>query len=133
MRRGQRVYCSQRGVRGGCGRTFSLFRAEVLPRHTITGALLWPWLVRLLAGFSLKATTERQRLPFALETGYRVHRRLRRGLDRVRTVLCRAQGPPASRQSDPLLQTVEHLQAVFRDDACPVAAFQRQFQCPFLG
>jgi hypothetical protein len=108
-------------------------RAEVLPRHTITGPLLWPWLVRLLAGLSLKAAAEQLRLPFALETLYRVGRRLRRGLDRLRPVLCHVQSPPASRQSDPLLQTVEHLQAVFPADACPLAAFQLRFQQPWLG
>ena len=110
-----------------------MFRAEVLPRHTITGPLLWPWLVRLLAGLSLKAAAEKLRLPFALETFYRLRRRLRRELARLRTALCRAQSPPTSRQSDPLLQTVEHLQAVFPEDACPVAAFQLRFQQPWFG
>jgi hypothetical protein len=107
--------------------------AEVLPRHTITGPLLWPWLVRLLAGLSLKAAAEQLRLPFALETVYRLYRRLRRGLARLRTVLCSAVSPPPSCQSDPLLQTVEHLQAAFPADACPLAAFQLRFQQPWLG
>lgn len=99
----------------------------------MTAALLWPWLIRLLAGLSLKATVEKLRLPFALETFYRLRRRLRRELARLRTALCRAQSPSTSRQSDPLLQTVEHLQAVFPDDACPVAAFQLRFQQPWFG
>ena len=72
--RGQRVFCSNRGRRGGCGRTFSLMLAEVLPRHTFTASLLWKWLAELLAGLSLKAATERLRLPFALESMYRLRR-----------------------------------------------------------
>ena len=32
--RGQRVWCSNRGQRGGCGRTVSLFLAVMLPRHS---------------------------------------------------------------------------------------------------
>lgn len=131
--RGQRVFCSNRGQRGGCGKTFSLVLAEVLPRHTLTAARVWPWLVEVLAGLSLKAAAEKLRLPFALETLYRLRRRLRRGLDRVRTRLCREQSPPASGQTDPWLQTVEHLRAVFPDSACPPAAFQLRFQHPFLG
>jgi hypothetical protein len=32
--RGQRAFCSDRGQRGGCGRTVSLFLAVMLPRHS---------------------------------------------------------------------------------------------------
>jgi hypothetical protein len=131
--RGQRVFCSNRGQRGGCGRTLSIFLAEVLPRHTVSAVLLWRWLTAVLTGASLKAATESVRLPFALETLYRLRRALRRGLDRVRTRLCREQSPPASAHADPLLQTVEHLQAVFARSECPPAAFQRRFQAPLLG
>jgi hypothetical protein len=64
--RGQRVFCSNRGSRGGCGRTFSFFLAEILPRHTFTASWLWQWLIQWLAGASLKAAVEKLRLPFAL-------------------------------------------------------------------
>jgi hypothetical protein len=75
------VFCSNRGQRGGCGRTFAFFLAEVLPRHTFTAVLLWQWLVKLLAALSLKAVAEKLRLPFALETLYRLRRKLRQWLD----------------------------------------------------
>lgn len=32
IQRGQRVWCCDRGQRGGCGRTFAIFLADVLPR-----------------------------------------------------------------------------------------------------
>jgi hypothetical protein len=131
--RGQRVFCSNRGSRGGCGRTFSIFLAEVLPRHTFTACWLWNWLIQWLAGASLKAAVEKLRLPFAIETVYRLRRRLRRRLDSLRTLLCREQKPPPGTQSDPLLQTAEHLRAVFSDGACPPAQFQLHFQHPLLG
>ena len=127
------MFCSNRGQRGGCGKTFSVVLAEVLPRHTLTASLVWRWLVKVLAGLSFKAAAEKLRLPFALETVYRLRRRLRHGLHKVRTRLCREQSPPASAHTDPLLQTVEHLRAVFPDRECPLAAFQLHFQCPFLG
>ena len=40
IQRGQRVWCSNRGQRGGCGRSFSLFLAGVLPRHCQCGLVL---------------------------------------------------------------------------------------------
>ena len=131
--RGQRVFCSNRGQREGCGRTFALFLAEILPRHTVTASLVWPWLVKLLAGLSFKAATEKLRLPFALETMYRLRRKWQRGLDAVRTQLCRQKAPPQSTQTEPWLQTVEHLQLVFPGGACPPADYQLEFQQPFLG
>jgi hypothetical protein len=133
LSRGQRVFCSNRGQRGGCGRTFSIVPAEVLPRHTITASMAWRWLVQLLAGLSLKSAVESLRLPLALETFYRLRRALRRKLDLIRPRLFEQQAPPVSSQSDPLLQTVEHLQAVFPGAECALAAFQLRFQHPFLG
>ncbi|GEM_PF-1075012 len=130
--RGQRVFCSNRGQRGGCGRTFSCLLADVLPRHTFTAARFWGWLVELLAGLSLKAAAEKLRLPFALETVYRLHRRWQHHLDQIRTRLCRQQLPPVSTQTDPGLQTVEHLRLVFPGGAA-LADFQVHFQQPLLG
>jgi hypothetical protein len=131
--RGQRVFCSNRGRRGGCGKTFSIFLADMLPRHTLTATLVWGWLAQRLAGFSAKAAAEKAGLPFALETVYHLRRKLRRNLARLRTLLCRGQSPPSSAQADPVLQTVEHLQIVFPRNECPPAAFQLGFQLPFLG
>jgi hypothetical protein len=131
--RGQRVFCSNRGKRGGCGRTFSLLLADVLPRHTFTASRVWSWLVELLAGLSVKAAAEKLRLPFALESVYRLGRKLRQQLTHWRTRLCREQPPPASGWTDPLLQTVEHFQCVFAGEVCPPAAFQLRFQQSFVG
>jgi hypothetical protein len=131
--RGQRVFCSNRGQRGGCGRTFAFFLADILPRHTLTTSLVWRWLVKLLAGLSSKASVEQLRLPFALETAYRLRRKLQYRLDSLRTRLCRKLAPPQSAHADPLLQTVEHLQSVFPCSPCPPTDFQLHFQHPFLG
>ncbi len=69
------MFCSNRGQRGGCGRTFSIFLAEVLPRHTVRAALLWKLLSQLLAETGIKAAVESLRLPFALETLYHLLQR----------------------------------------------------------
>lgn len=131
--RGQRVFCSNRGQRGGCGRTFSVFLAEVLPRHSVTASWLWRLLQRLLQGGSTKAAVEALALPFSLEALYHLLQRLHGRLLELRCVLCRHAPAPDSSQSDPRLQTVEHLQRVFPQAACALSAFQLRFQEPFLG
>src|SRR5205814_10572874 len=82
--RGQRVFCSNRGRRGGCGGSFSIFLAEVLPRHTVRAMLLWKLLSQLLTEAGIKAVSETLRLPFALEILYNLLHRLRRRLDALR-------------------------------------------------
>jgi hypothetical protein len=131
--RGQRVFGSNRGQRGGGGRTCSLVLADGLPRHPMTASLLGQWLVEVRAGFSFKAAAAKRRLPFALETVCRLRRSLRPGLDQLRTRLCREQSPPASAHADPLLPTVEHLRRVFSGGGCPPADFQLHFQLPVPG
>lgn len=91
-------------------------------------------LIALLAGAAIKTAAEASGTPFALETFYRLVKRLRRRLDIVRTCLHREQPAPASAQSDALAQTTEHLLAVFAQAATgAVAAFQLRFQRPLLG
>jgi hypothetical protein len=110
-----------------------LFLADILPRHTLRASLVWPWLVQVLAGLSRKAAAEKLRLPFALETIYRLGRRLHRRVEVWRTRLYREESPAASTHSDPLRQTLEHLRAVLAGSPCPPADFQLRFQQPFLG
>jgi hypothetical protein len=105
----------------------------VLPRHSVTASLLARLCVAVLTGAALKSAAEALRTPFALETFYRLIRRLRRRLDAVRAGLCRQQPPPPSSHTDPLLHTVEHLQALFGGATNVVAGFQLGFQRPLLG
>ena len=127
------MFCSDRGRRSGCGKTFPLFLSGVLPRHTFNAALLWALLLKLLAGMAIKAAAETLALPFSLEAVYGIVRRCRRRLDLMRSCLCRKQPAPASGRTDPLLHTLEHLQQAFLQEACALAACQWQFQEPLLG
>lgn len=127
--RGQRAFCSNRGQRKGCGRTFPIFLANILPRHSVTAAIFWQILLGLIAGASLKSVASG--IPFALETLYGITRRLRRRLDAVRTFLCREQTPPYSAHCDPLIQTVEHFATLFPGSA--LEEFQLHFQSPLMG
>jgi hypothetical protein len=131
--RGQRVFCSNRGQRGGCGRTFSIFLADSLPRHSVRATLLWKLLCALLAGASIRASAKSLRLPFALETLYHILGRLRLRLDVLRSLLSEKQKPPESEDTDPLFQTLRHLQALFPATACPLLEFQMVFARPLMG
>ncbi len=127
------MFCSNRGQRGGCGKTFSVFLAEVLPRHTVRAPGLWSLLEELLSGSSIKSAWERLRLSLALESFYHFLSRLRLRLDAVRCRLCRRQKAPESCQANPVLQSVEHLQSVFKGALCPVSQFQVVFQEALMG
>lgn len=131
--RGQRVFCCNRGLRRGCGATFSIFLADVLPRHTFTATLLWKLLCQMLRADSIRAAADAAAPSFRMETVYHLLGRLRQRLDAVRSRLCLRQAAPASLQLDPLLQTVEHLKAVFSSRSCSVTEFQLSFLQPFLG
>ena len=131
--RGQRAFCSNRGHRTGCGRTFPILLAFVLPRHTFNARLLWKALAAWLAGVSLKAAWEAAQLALALDTFYHLLQRLRRRLDLVRTALCVLQAAPPSAARDPLVQTLEHVRCVCRTPASPLEAFQLRWQRPLLG
>jgi len=65
LRRGQRVFCSNRGQRGGFGRTFSIYFAAILPRHTVSATMLWKLLGRLLAGVSTKSAAQSYACPLS--------------------------------------------------------------------
>ncbi|MBC8010674.1 MAG: hypothetical protein H7067_11330 [Burkholderiales bacterium] len=132
--RGQRVHCSACGTRGGCGRTFPIYLADVLPRHSVPGALLTLLLVGLLAGTSVHAAAAAQPLlgPFSLLTFYRLAARLGRQNDHLRVLLSGVSTPPPCAHADPLRETIAHLRAVFAAAADLVAAFQLRFQVPLL-
>ena len=132
LRRGHRVYCANRGGREGCGRTFPILLADVLPRHTFSASLLWSVLEGLLGRLSIRAAWKSAGKPLALETTYHLIQRLRGHLAGVRTALSRLIPPPASAQRDPLLQTLAHLRAAFPADPCPVETFQQRLQRPLL-
>lgn len=133
VNRGQRVFCSNRGRRNGCGRTFPVFFASVLPRHTFTAPLLWKSLRGWLTGSSIKASWESSGAPLSLDTFYHLLQRLRRKLDALRTALHALAPAPGGTTRDPLRQTLEHLRAVFATDPCPPERFQLRIQRPMMN
>ncbi|RKY40532.1 MAG: hypothetical protein DRP85_08385 [Candidatus Makaraimicrobium thalassicum] len=135
--RGWRVFCSNRGRRGGCGRTFSIHRSNVLRRRSFRAPQLREFLKALFRGQSRHAAGVAGWLePLRPRSVYPIWQALQRNLPRLRSLLCRRSPPPDSRQSDPILgpvaQISKHLSCAFPKAACPISAFQAHFQEPFL-
>jgi len=131
--RGQRAWCSNRGRRGGCGRTMLIVFARLLPRHSVNATMLGQLLKRLCAGDSIQSAWEQCRMPVHLQSVYHLLQRFRERLDAVRVALLSHCAPPTSVHTEALRQTAEHLRCVFPESTNPVEAFQYAFQTPIMG
>ena len=132
VRRGWRLFCSNRNRRQGCGRTYCVLLAQFMPRRMVDSLRLWRLLQGIRQGLSIKAAWEKIPSPFCLETGYRLRATFARSQTFIRSLLLRAGALPKFTSAEPALQVIEHLRAVFPRSACPVADFQLRFQTAFL-
>jgi hypothetical protein len=133
VRRGWRIFCSDRNLRKGCGRTYSVLLAKFIFRHMVNTQWLWQLLQCLRQGMSVKAAWEKIAAPFTLETGYRLRQAFTRSQTFIRSMLLRAGAPPKLNVAEPEWQLIDHLRAAFPGSACPVADFQVRFQAAFFS
>ena len=134
-RRGQRVFCCNRGQRSGCGGSFQILFSHVIPRHTFNAPLLWA-VMKLLAitgSLSIKAAWENGGSPLTLDGLYHFLQRWRLRLTVLRSALCQIVVSPAGRHADPLKHTIEHFQAAFSPDKNALSGFQIRFQASAAG
>ena len=133
LERGQRIFCSNRGNRKGCGRSFSVLEPTVLPNQSIdtTALVLLLIMVQKCAGCIYRAFNRCTKWSFSLSSTYRVWRKIDRWQTELRHRLCQCTGPPACSSTEPRLQLLAHLQAAFQTDD-PIRNFQAHFQTPFL-
>jgi hypothetical protein len=136
--RARRLFCSNRGSRPGCGRTVSVFFDCVLNRLSLTTSLLWRFLV---AGLRMSIKSAWESLPSSasrsLTTAYRIHRRVRMDMPRLRSELTRIHPPPeAISSSDPFAALVTHLESILVKDGSgsdPIATLQARSQRHFFA
>ncbi len=136
--RARRVFCSNRQARRGCGRTFSVWCANIIRRLSLTTACLWRFLQHAVVG-SLHAATHAAGCRRSDRTGQRLWKRFHLGQSNIRTALSARCPPPelptpllpkASRQ--PAAHVLAHLQTAFPDTDCPIAAFQHTLRTFFV-
>lgn len=130
--RGRRIFCSNRGRRKGCGRTFSVLVCGVLKRFTIGANTLWRFLKNIAAGLNKQAAFKKASSQFSSTTCYRIAKTFRYAQVKIRSKLSRLCPVPRSISNNPLTQTVRHLRAAFKYRGCPVSSFQELFQASFL-
>ena len=133
--RAQRVFCSNRNRRPGCGRTFSVWLADKIRRLSLTTSGLWRFLQRAATVGILKASRAVD-CHLSDRTWQRIWKRFDQGQSKIRTALL-GRGPPPELPAEPArrpaaAQVLAHLQAAFPDADCPVTAFQHAMQTFFV-
>lgn len=128
--RGRRFFCSNRGLRRGCGRTFSVALASVLSGFVVRTLTLWCFTKTVLAGLSCRAAWLREAgCALSLRCGYRLWQRLCAAQSALRARLCREAEAPASSAREPMAQLFAHLGVIVGSDEIDLlAAFQCHLQ-----
>lgn len=133
IRRGHRIFCSNRNRKKGCGKTFSILISWFIKNFIITAATVWNFLDKWMQGMSLSEVFRHSGGQMGQTTVYRILNRFKSRQSRIRTYLTRIKDPPVMpHTSDPAVLTISHLKSVFENSSCPIAAFQHQFQTSFF-
>jgi len=129
--RARRIFCSNRNARHGCGRTFSVWRADKIRRLGLTAGFVWKFLRRAVAD-GIAAASRAAQCHLSDRTLQRVWKRFHLAQCKIRTALL-GRGPPpelpASQSS--AAQVLAHLQAAFAN-ANPIAEFQHSTRTFFV-
>jgi hypothetical protein len=132
--RGRRAFCSNRALRPGCGRTFSVKLATMIAGFVVRTLTLFRFASAVLGGATRRAAWLGAAAGvFSLSSGYRLWQRLHAAQSALRARLCREAPAPASNAREPLAQLFAHLALVLgagvaaaEGDVC--AAFQIYFE-----
>jgi hypothetical protein len=99
--RGRRVYCSNRGRRPGCGRTFAVLLSTVLSGFVVRALTLFRFASAVLSGVTRRsAWLGAAAGALSLSSGYRLWRRLGAAQSGLRARLCRVSERREARKSE---------------------------------
>jgi hypothetical protein len=133
--RARRVFCSNRNLRRGCGRTISVWSADKIRRLSLTTHALWRFFKDAVArsiAAAIRAIADCRRSD---RTWQRIWKRFDLGQSKIRTALsarCKPPELPAEPSHRPAAQVLAHLQAAFPDADCPIATFQHALRTFFV-
>jgi hypothetical protein len=133
-RRARRIFCSNRNLRPGCGRTFSVWLADRIRRLSLTAHTLWTFLKRAITG-TIADAIRAASCHLSHRTWQRIWTRFQLGQSRIRTALnarCPPPVPPPDSSHTPQAHTIAHLQTAFPNDNCPIASFQQELSTFFV-
>jgi hypothetical protein len=125
--RARRIFCSNRDLRPGCGRTISVWLANTIRRLSLATRTLLTFLQHAVVG-SISKAVQAVHYPRSERTFQRIWKRFDRGQSAIRTALL-GRGPPpecpaASARRPAAAQVLAHLQTAFSNTDCPITAFQ---------
>ena len=133
--RARRLFCNNRTQRPGCGRTTSVWLADILSRLSLSALSLWQFLMHAV-GTSIAQAGHAAAAPRSLRTWQRLWQRFQLGQSHIRTALMQRCPPPELPAQTGRLaaaaQVLAHLRAAFPDTDSPIAAFQRTLRCCFV-
>jgi hypothetical protein len=130
--RGKRLFCSNRGRRGGCGLTVSVMLGQNLRRFRVRSGPLWTLLRRLMGGASVSRAWEGLEKCFSLESAHRYRRALLRGQHRLRERMSRERSPPLGAAGE-LGVLLQHLESVLGVSDYLICNYQTRFQEEWPG
>ena len=130
--RGLRLWCCpRRASHPGCGKTFSIWLAGVLPGFSVPSVVVACFLLAWTQlGGNVLAAWEQAKTGFSTDSAYRWIRRFKYNQGEVRTQLCRARAPPPPREGGILADLFEHLSLVLGSEDF-IKTFQLRFQRPW--
>ncbi len=131
VKRGRRIFCSNKNQRTGCGRTFSLLKTRFIKHFMVSARILSAFLDNLCQGLCPAKAGIIPDPQMSKTSIYRIFHRFRHSQTRIRTLLKQVKDPPdLPGTKDPVVQTINHLKSIFK--GCRVSKFQRFFQVSFL-
>lgn len=130
--RGRRIYCSNRKLRNGCGKTFSAISSAILKGFIISSPTLWMILTKRIQGLNLKKSFDQAGLSFSTSWIYWIWHKWRINQSRLRTFFYSLKTGSFSYQNVCAeIETILYLKAVFPTPN-PIASFQACFQQPLF-
>ena len=129
--RAMRVFCSNRGNAGGCGRTFSVWTADKLKRLFLDAQDLWQFLEQVATCGNKFQAFQKLGCSLSRSAPYRIWKRFLYAQAAIRTALAATCPPPKQLSVNDCRSaaqaTLAHLKKAFKDSTLnPVAAYQAQ-------
>lgn len=134
VQRGHRIFCNNRGLCNGCGKTFSIYYSNIMPHQNISAVMLWHFLCAVVEKIPIYLIPIKKYLSLSITSAYRLWKRFQLNQTHIRSFLTRIHSPPELlHETQPELQCIDHLKISFEENLCAIAGFQNKFQHPFFA
>ena len=131
--KGHRIFCSNRNRKNGCGKTFSIFKANRFKRFIIQSSDFWLFLRNIARGMNTFQSFLSLNISMSTTSVYRLYKRIYLNQHKIRRLLLkRCSMPKNIKYNNPLIKTITHIQLAFKSFSDCIEGFQSTFQTSFL-